>query len=97
MREIQRLVAEQGGAPDMGGTMLGGAHRFFLELKSAVLGHERATIIQEVERGESECLRRYEEAMAKELPLAITVVIAQHLDRIRVDRDRMAALRGVVA
>lgn len=97
VREIQRLVAEQGGAPDMGGTMLGGAHRFFLELKSAVLGHDRATIIQEVERGESECLRRYEEAMAKELPLPITAVIAQHLDRIRVDRDRMAALRGVVA
>ncbi|MBP2311740.1 ferritin-like domain-containing protein [Azospirillum soli] len=97
VRELQRLVAEQGGAPDMGGTVLGGAHRFFLELKSTVLGHDRAAILGEVERGESECVRRYDEALAKELPLPITAVVAQHLDRIRVDRDRMAMLRGEVA
>lgn len=97
VRELQRLVAEQGGAPDMGGTMMGGAHRFFLELKTAVLGRDRAAILTEVERGEDECIRLYEGALAKELPLPITAVTAQHLDRIRVDRDRMAALRGVVA
>lgn len=97
VRELQRLVAEQGGAPDMGGTMLGGAHRFFLELKAAVLGHDRAAIISEVERGEDECIRLYDVALAKELPLPITAVVAQHLDRIRVDRGRMAALRDVVA
>lgn len=97
VREIQRLVAEQGGAPDMGGTMMGGAHRFFLGLKAAVLGHDRAAILTEVERGEDECIRLYEVALARELPLPITAVVAQHLDRIQVDRDRMAALRNVVA
>lgn len=97
VREIQRLVAEQGGAPDMGGTMMGGAHRFFLGLKAAVLGHDRAAILTEVERGEGECIRLFEVALASDLPMPITAVVAQHLDRIQADRDRMAALRNVVA
>jgi len=94
VRELQRLVAEVGGAPDIGGTIVGGAHRFFLGLRAAVLGHERDSILAEVERGETECVRRYEEALAKDLPPEIADVVSQHLGRIRVDRDRMAALRS---
>lgn len=97
VRELQRLVAEQGGAPDMGGTVIGGAHRFFLELKNNVLGHDREAILNEVQRGETECVNRYDVALAKELPLPITTVVVQHLDRIRVDRDRMSMLRGATA
>ncbi len=97
VREVQRLVAEQGGAPDMGGTMMGGAHRFFLDLKANVLGHDREAILAEVQRGESECVRAYEEALAKELPLPIIAVAVQHLDRIRADHDRMTLLRGTAA
>lgn len=97
VRELQRLVAEQGGAPDMGGTVIGGAHRFFVELKSTVLGHDREAILGEVQRGETECVSRYDAALAKDLPLPITAVVAQHLDRIRVDRDRMTMLRGATA
>ena len=97
VQEVQRLVAEQGGAPDMGGTMMGGAHRFFLDLKANVLGHDREAILAEVQRGESECVRAYEEALAKELPLPITAVAVQHLDRIRADHDRMTLLRGTAA
>ncbi|WP_448192467.1 PA2169 family four-helix-bundle protein [Azospirillum sp. sgz301742] len=97
VRELQRLVAEQGGAPDIGGTIVGGAHRFFLGLRAAVLGHEREAILAEVERGETECVRRYDEALGKELPPEIADVVSQHLGRIRVDRDRMAALRDAAA
>ena len=97
VRELQRLVAEVGGAPDIGGTIVGGAHRFFLGLRAAVLGHERDSILAEVERGETECVRRYDEALAKDLPPEIADAVNQHLGRIRVDRDRMVALRGATA
>ncbi len=97
VRELQRLVAEQGGAPDIGGTIFGGAHRFFLGLRAAVLGHEREAILAEVQRGETECVRRYDEALAKALPPEIADVVSRHLGRIRADRDRMAALRTAVA
>lgn len=97
VRELQRTVAEQGGAPDMGGTVVGSAHRFFLELKSAVLGHDRDAMLAEVQRGESECVRRYEEALAKDLPPDVIAAVSPHLERIRVDHDRMAQLRNAVA
>lgn len=97
VRELQRLVAEQGGAPDIGGTIVGGAHRVFLGLRGAVLGHDRDAILNEVQRGETECVRRFDEALAHELPPKIATVVSQHLDRIRVDRDRMAALRDAAA
>ncbi|WP_035693737.1 ferritin-like domain-containing protein [Azospirillum halopraeferens] len=94
VRELQRLVAEQGGAPDIGGTVLGGAHRFFLGLRTAVMGRDRTAVLAEVERGEAECVRRYEQALDKELSDGVGDVIAGHLARIRADCSRMAALRG---
>ena len=48
--------------------MLGGAHRFFVDLKSSVLGRDRTAILQEIERGENEAIRRYERALDKDLP-----------------------------
>ena len=38
VRDLQKHVAEQGGAPEASGTILGGAHRFFVGLKSSVHG-----------------------------------------------------------
>lgn len=97
VRELQRLVAREGGAPDIGGTMLGGAHRFFLGLRTAVMGRDRNVILAEVGRGEEECLRRYEEALSRELADGVGPVIAEHLARIRSDCSRMAALRDAAA
>lgn len=97
VRELQRLVAEQGGAPDMGGTVLGGAHRVFFGLKTAVLGGDRASLLGEVERVETECIRSYDSALEKPLPDAVVTMLNQHVGRIRADCDRMAALRGAVA
>ncbi|WP_158043778.1 ferritin-like domain-containing protein [Skermanella pratensis] len=93
VRDLQKHVAEQGGAPEASGTMLGGAHRFFVDLKSAVMGRDRAAIIQEVERGETEAVRRYEQALDKDLPTHLASVISQHLARLQSDRDRLAATK----
>jgi uncharacterized protein (TIGR02284 family) len=97
VRELQKLVAEAGGAPEAGGTMLGGAHRFFVDLKSTVLGRDRVAILREVERGESECVRRYESAAAKDLPPHIATAIDRQLARIRADRDRIAGIERMSA
>lgn len=92
VRELQKFVAEQGGAPESSGTVLGGAHRVFIDLKTAVLGRDRRAILQEVERGESEAIRRYEQALEVELPNHLHDAVAEHLHRIRADRDRMVTL-----
>lgn len=96
VRELQKFVAEQGGAPESTGTVLGGAHRVFIDLKAAVLGRDRHAILAEVERGESEAVRRYEQALEVELPQHLRDAVAEHLDRIRLDRDRMTMLDRTV-
>jgi uncharacterized protein (TIGR02284 family) len=97
VRDLQKHVAEQGGAPEASGTMLGGAHRFFVGLKSSVLGRDRTAILQEVERGEGEAIRRYEQALDKDLPPHLASVISQHLARLRSDRDRVASMNKASA
>lgn len=97
VRDLQKRVAEQGGAPEDTGTFMGSAHRFFVDLKATVLGRDRAAILDEVQRGESEAVRRYEQALAKDMPRELAAAIGGHLSRLRADRDRMAALRGAAA
>lgn len=93
VRELQRLVAEQGGAPDMGGTIVGGAHRFFLGLKQTVLGRDRGAMLDEIDRGEGECLRLYDQTMAMAVPPPVHATLARHRDRIGLDFSRMNGLR----
>src|SRR4051812_18554496 len=97
VRDLQKHVAEQGGAPEASGTVLGGAHRFFVGLKSTVMGRDRTALLQEVERGENEAIRRYEQALDKELPTHLASVISQHLSRLRSDRDRIASMNKASA
>ena len=97
VRDLQKHVAEQGGAPEASGTVLGGAHRFFVGLKSSVLGRDRTAILQEVERGENEAIRRYERALDKDLPAHLAGVISQHLARLQSDRDRVASINKASA
>jgi uncharacterized protein (TIGR02284 family) len=55
--EVVSLLREQvqflGGKPEDSGTMLGGAHRTFINLKSMVTGQDDAGVLEEVRRGEN--------------------------------------------
>jgi uncharacterized protein (TIGR02284 family) len=61
------------------------------------MGRDRTAILQEIERGESEAVRRYEQALDKDLPTHLAGVISQHLSRLKSDRDRVAALNKASA
>lgn len=97
VRELQRMVAEIGGAPDMGGTLVGGAHRLLLNVRQSVVGHDRDAILAEVERAEAECVRRYEETLERPVPAAVAAGLGEQLARLREDQRRLAALHGAVA
>ncbi|EWY37434.1 hypothetical protein N825_17645 [Skermanella stibiiresistens SB22] len=92
VRDLQKHVAEQGGAPEASGTIMGGAHRFFVDLKSSVMGRDRNAIIEEIQRGETEAVRRFEQALDKDLPTHLASVISQHLARFHADRERLASV-----
>jgi len=59
--QVQRL----GGEPEDDGSLLAGAHRTFLELRTFVQSDRKAAIL-EVERGEDFIKSRYEDALDEE-------------------------------
>jgi len=61
--DLQAEVSRLGGNPEDDGTVLAGAHRVFLDLKSAVTGKDDKAIVNEVERGEDHIKAKYEDAM----------------------------------
>ena len=60
---LQAEVTRQGGNPEDDGTVLAGAHRVFVDLKSAITGQDDKAIVNEVERGEDHIKAKFEDAM----------------------------------
>ena len=52
------------GTAEDDGTVLGGAHRMFMNLKSVVAGYDEKAIIAEVEQGEDHIKAKFEDAIA---------------------------------
>lgn len=90
---LQAEVRRLGGEPKDSGTLLAGAHRFYLDVVSAVAANHREIVLKEVERGETEAVRRFESVLAQPLPPETAAVVRQLLDRFRVDRSRMTLLK----
>jgi uncharacterized protein (TIGR02284 family) len=61
--QLQAEVSRLGGNPEDDGTILAGAHRMFVNLKSAVTGQDNKAIVNEVERGEDHIKAKYEAAL----------------------------------
>ena len=61
--DLQAEVSRLGGNPEDDGTILAGAHRAFVDLKSAVTGKDDKAIVNEVERGEDHIKAKFEDAM----------------------------------
>src|SRR5262245_24356081 len=78
VRDLQQFVTELGGSPETSGTIAGAAHRFFLNLKSLVTRQDREAIIREIERGESEAVRRYENALPQDLSPRVKELVRDH-------------------
>ena len=61
--DMQAEVTRLGGNPEDDGTILAGAHRAFVSLKSVVTGKDDKAIVNEVERGEDHIKAKFEDAM----------------------------------
>ena len=64
VKTLRTEVTRLGGKPDDNGTVLGGAHRMFMNLKSVLTGRDEKAIIAEVEQGEDHIKAKFEDALA---------------------------------
>jgi uncharacterized protein (TIGR02284 family) len=61
--ELQQYVQRNGGTPTNSGSIAGGAHLVFMNLRDAVTGADDRAIIEEVERGEDHIKDKFERAI----------------------------------
>lgn len=91
---LQAEVRRLGGTPSEGGTALGGAHRFFVNLKAAVTGRDDQAIVNEVERGEDHIKAKFEDARQdSELSEEARAVIEAGYRSVREGHDQMRDLK----
>lgn len=95
--ELQAAVTAAGGDPEDDGTVLGGAHRVFLNLKQKVMDSDDKGILSEVERGEDYLKGKFAAALADaELSPVAREVVENAWESVRDGHDEMRALRNAM-
>jgi len=91
---LQQEVNKLGGRAEDDGTVLAGAHRMFLNLKSAVTGRDDKAIINEVEAGEDHIKAKFEDALAdRELSPPVRQLIETCFVSVKAGHDEMRDIK----
>ncbi|KQN08584.1 hypothetical protein ASE85_16765 [Sphingobium sp. Leaf26] len=91
---LQQEVSSLGGEPEDDGTILAGAHRVFLNLKSIVTGHDDKAIINEVEAGEDHIKAKYEDAIEdRDLSPAVQTLVSSAYGSVKAGHDEIRDIK----
>ncbi len=91
--ELQSQVVRLGGEPaSESGSTAGAMHRGWIGLKDALGGGDHA-MLEEAERGEDTAVRRYRDALSKNLPNDLQMIIENQLREIQQAHNTVKALR----
>ena len=96
-RELQDLVQRLGGKPQTGGSVTGALHRGWTDVKSAVAGRDDHSILADCEKGEDVAKKHYHDALDKELPADVRIVVEQQYQGVLLNHDRIRDLRDQFA
>lgn len=91
--DLKAAVRRLGGDPEDRGSATGALHRGWLNLKAAITGKDDDAIVAECERGEDAAVERYEDALEKDLPPEIRLVVDKQYRGTLQNRDRIRELR----
>ncbi|MBI3951100.1 MAG: PA2169 family four-helix-bundle protein [Acidobacteria bacterium] len=95
--DLQAEVRRLGGDPEKMGSVAGALHRGWINIKSAVTGQDEEAVIAEAERGEDAAVKNYQEALNKDLPADLRVLIERQYMQIKEAHDRVRALEVATA
>jgi uncharacterized protein (TIGR02284 family) len=92
--QLQTEVSRHGGTPEDDGSVLAGAHRMFVNLKSIVTGQDNKAIVDEVERGEDHIKAKYEDALNDtDVSAEVRGVIQTAWQSVREGHDQMRDIK----
>jgi uncharacterized protein (TIGR02284 family) len=91
--DLQQLVSGLGKAPETTGTVAAALHRRWIDLKSSMSAKNDQAIIDECERGEDIALESYQDALAKDLPSDLKMVIERQYAGVKASHDEVRNLK----
>jgi uncharacterized protein (TIGR02284 family) len=92
--QLQAYVRELGGEPNTDGSIVAGAHRAFMDMKTAITGNDDKAVVAEVERGEDVIKHKFEEAMNdNDISPETRAVIDRCYQSVKAGHDQMSTLK----
>lgn len=95
-RELQDLVRARGGDPETKSSISGTLHRRWIDIKSAIMGKDEESILNECERGEDVALKSYRNALEEELPPDVRMVVERQYQGVVRNHDLVKGMRDRV-
>jgi uncharacterized protein (TIGR02284 family) len=94
---LEGKVIELGGELQRGGSASGMLHRFWVNIRSSISGMDDEAVLAECERGEDVAKGAYEEALRRDLPPQVRVMIAKQYREVRANHDLIREMRNAMA
>jgi uncharacterized protein (TIGR02284 family) len=91
--ELEREVKRLGGDPASSGHAAGALHRGWINIKSAVTGHDDHAVLSEAERGEDYAVKNYRQALDSGLAPELRAVVERQFMQIKEAHDHVRSLR----
>ena len=91
--ELQQLVRANGGDPETSSGLGGALHRRWVDIKSAITGHDDKAVLKECERGEDVAVASYRRALEKNLPAEIRSIVEKQYQGVLQNHDQVKSLR----
>ena len=95
--ELQAKVRARGGNPNKSGSTSGSVHRAWINIKSIITGKDDHAVLAECEKGEDAAKKAYHDALAKDLPPDVRMLVERQYQGVKENHDRVRDLRNATA
>jgi len=94
--QLKDLIRELGGEPDDSGSIKGGLHRTWIDIKANMTNDDPEALLEEVERGEESFLDTYEDILEdNDLPANVRRIIQRQYNSAKIALNRVEKLEEI--
>lgn len=90
---LQDIVRAAGGKPRLDSSVSSAVHRGWISLKTTIAGGNDEAVLVECERGEDAALKKYSDALKKDLPPAIRAIVERQYAGVQINHFQIKTLR----